>query len=324
MEEAFKPEFGMDSDDELSSVSDNVRSIHASAQGESPMPQTEAPEPEKKKTGRSKGVPQWLKNKYFLGTASILGLTVAAAIYIGPQEFVTRISSITLPSLSKGDIQQELWQQKIREVESQVESSNAIVKDYENKFGELSSSVSDTRLLNEKIATLTQNLSRLEGNLQALSQTSNVTFSRISTLEEDLLTIATNTGGDNKLKSEISRIAIELGNIATETTKNTKNIGWLANRTKKLEDAAKKDEPVKVAGAISKTSITTKGQPTVRKIQWKVKLANYSRGVAFIQNEVTNQKLRVSIGVNVPNCGTVTKLDPSSKTISAGHCTISM
>jgi hypothetical protein len=122
-----------------------------------------------------------------------------------------------------------------------------------------------------------------------------------------------------------------IGKMRSLIEKHGKDFGWVFNRLISLE--SQRDL---VAGQIDKLSsqikspgrsVTTRHQTSVTNNEplapahpWKLRSAN-SR-IAFINNIINNQPLRISVGMDIPQCGQVLSINASSKIITTQTCSI--
>lgn len=267
--------------------------------------------------------PRWLTNKYTISLVGLMTLLTATVTYVGPNKFVQQLDAITLPSLSDGDIQDEMWQQKISELSTQFEAS-------QEKVAEIQSNLGRNASYQEQISELRTNQRELISRMEGIHQNLNATLSKLDSLESDMLTFATTDRDFGNLLSQVQSANSAVQKLTSQTERNTKNFGWLANRTEALEDWKESNmEPNRIVSEQSSSqskelvqSRIVKGSPVKRVVQWEIKLASFERSIAFLKNKSSNQKLRVTIGTNVPNCGKVSSMNAVDRTITAGTCVI--
>lgn len=309
--EEVQPDFANDDSDGLASVTRFPNEHTESASEQVP----DSPEPTKN------GMPGWLKSKYSIGLAVLIAGSAGTVATLGPDKFVQTVSELSLPTFSDGNARKRVIDQKFAELEAQTRSAKELAQTVNNQSSNQASDIQQSADTALQVGEVNKaSVQRLNENLVQILE-------RVEALEQEVLMIATSTqnGGVGNVSEKLNDISGAMAEIASDVDTNTKNFGWLANRTKALEQRQEStQEPVSSSTDKQvQNKFTGNGKPAVEKSPWVVKLANFNAKLGFLLNTVTGQKLRVKPGVDVPNCGKVTAMSAETSSITAGSCVIS-
>tara|TARA_E500000331_G_scaffold318846_1_gene331156 strand:+ start:187 stop:1131 length:945 start_codon:yes stop_codon:yes gene_type:complete len=306
--EQFNPDFASDENDGLASVT--------------PFPKEQNDKAREQAVDKAKSVKRsqstWYTSKYIVGSLIVaigIGATVTA---MGPDKFYVAVSNLSLPGFKDNSNRQNLLEQKLASLQAQTDSVKELAQtvNINNR--------SQTTDLKQSAEAALETGELNKASVQRLNENLSQLLQRVDALEQEVLIIATSgpSAGIEDVKEKLVTVTGSLSKIAGDVDTNTKNYGWLANRTKSLEEWKSSSESDTPRDKESTDALRFKGvgKPVVERSPWVIKLVNFNAKLGFIVNTVTGQKLRVKPGVNVPNCGNVTVMSAQTNTIKAGSC----
>jgi len=318
---------------------DNVVDLHPGKENANPAPVDQADASKNKGEKSSSGQPSKEEKSTVKVEASgsgtnliskIVGGTVVATAISALVIFTPMISSKIMPYLGFGAIPE--WQNATDELHLKIISADQNIASLNQAQNSLLLKQQHFQAKLIELQALEQTIANNKLALEVLNEELGGLVNGFSSLKGE---IKGQVQGSDEVRSTLSGRLEFLGTwleeIQSQSDTLSKNNGWLFNRLDKLEAWREevgpqiKNTEQAAPDTFSKSKAFSTGRAAISKklkpkMPWKFVASNDS--VAFIINKNSAQRLRVTVGFEVPKCGVVESIDPVKQIVKTNGCTI--